>query len=79
MFSIMKYPKPHKNFPKILLISNKLEQVRTTNHGLQLIKYKSAKALNKIQTKVSDKLNIGYWSKNRLSKSLKKHYFNKGS
>ena len=50
----------------------KLPQVRTTHYGLQSIKYKSAKAWNEIQTKIGDKINIGYWSKNRLSKSLKK-------
>ena len=49
-----------------------LPQVRTTHYGLQSIKYKSAKAWNEIQTKIGDKINIGYWSKNRLSKSLKK-------
>ena len=57
----------------------KLPQVRTTHYGLQSIKYKSAKAWNEIQTKIGDKINIGYWSKNRLSKSLKKYYFNHGS
>ena len=30
---------------------------------LQSIKYKSPKAWNEMQTKLSDKLNIGYWSK----------------
>ena len=53
-----------------------LPQVRTTHYGLQSIKYKSAKAWNEMKTKISDKLHIGYWSNNRLSKSLKKHYFN---
>ena len=48
-----------------------LPQVRTTHYGLQSIKYKSAKAWNEMKTKISDKLNIGYWSKYRLSKSLK--------
>ena len=56
-----------------------LPQVRTTHYGLQSIKYKSAKAWNEVKTKISDKLNIGYWSKYRLSKSLKKYYFNNGS
>ena len=46
-------------------------QVRTTHYGLQSTKYKSAKAWNEMKTKISDKLNIGYWSKNRFSKSLK--------
>ena len=53
-----------------------LPQVRTTHYGIQSIKYKSAKAWN---AENSDKLNIGYWSKNRLSKSLTKYYFNNGS
>ena len=56
-----------------------LPQVRTSHYGLQSMKYKSAKAWNKIWTKISDKLNIGYWPKSRLSKSLKKYYFNNGS
>ena len=56
-----------------------LPQVRTTHYGLQSIKYKSAKAWNEMKTKIRYKLNIGYWSKNRLSKSLKKYYFNNGS
>ena len=56
-----------------------LPQVRTTHYGLQSIKYKSAKARNEIKTKISGKLNIGYWSKNRFSRSLKKYYFNNGS
>ena len=83
----MKYPKPYKNCSKIQQINtynargsycNKLNlpQVRTTHYGLQSIKYKSAKAWNEMKTKISDKLHIGYWSNNRLSKSLKKHYFN---
>ena len=38
-----------------------LSEVRTTHYGLQSIKYKSAKAWNEIKTKISDKLNIGYW------------------
>ena len=72
-------PKACKNFSKLLPINtittqvraayhNKLNlsQDRTTNYGLQSIKHKSAKAWNEIQTKISDKLNIGYWSKNRL-------------
>ena len=46
-------------------------QVRTTRYGLESTKYKSAKAWNEMKTKISDKLNIGYWSKNRFSKSLK--------
>ena len=38
-----------------------LSEVRTTHYGLQSIKYKSAKAWNEIKTKISDKINIGYW------------------
>ena len=56
-----------------------LPQVRTTRYGLQSIKYKSTKAWNEIQNKISDRLNTGYSSKNRLSKSLKKYYFSNGS
>ena len=56
-----------------------LPQVRTTHYRLQSIKYKSAKTWNEIKTKTRDKHNIGYWSKNRLSRSLKKYYFNNGS
>ena len=48
-----------------------LPQVRTTHYGLQSIEYRSAKAWNEMKTKISGKLNIGYWSKYRLSKSLK--------
>ena len=47
-----------------------LPQVRTTYYELQSIKYKSCKAWNEIQTEIRDKFNIGYWSKNSLSKSL---------
>ena len=47
-----------------------LRQVKTGHYGLQSLKYKSAKAWNEVQTKISDKFNIGYWSKNRLSKSF---------
>ena len=56
-----------KNFSKLLPINtittqaraayhNKfnLFQVRTTNYGLQSIKYKSGKAWNEIQTKISE-------------------------
>ena len=50
-----------------------LSQVRTTHSGLQSIKYKSTKAWNEMKIKISDKLNIGYWSKYRLSKFLKKY------
>ena len=50
-----------------------LSQVRTTHFGLQSIKCQSAKAWNGMKTKIS------YLSKNRLSKSLKKYYFNNGS
>ena len=56
-----------------------LPHVRTTRYGLQSIKYKSTKAWNEIQNKISDRLNTGYSSKNRLSKSLKKYYFSNGS
>ena len=56
-----------------------LPQAITTHYGLQSIKYKSAKAWNEIKTKIRDKLNTGYWSKIRLSKSLKKCYFNNGN
>ena len=49
-----------------------LSQVRTTHFGLQSIKCQSAKAWNGMKTKIS------YLSKNRLSKSLKKYYFNNG-
>ena len=41
-----------------------------THYGLLSIKFKSAKAWNEIRTKISDKGNIGYWVKNRLSKFL---------
>ena len=91
VLNTIKYPNPYKNCSKMLQINtisyntrgaycNKLNlpQVRNTHYGLQSIKYKSAKAWNEIKTKISDKLNIGYWSKNRLSKSLKKYYFNNG-
>ena len=40
-----------------------LPQVRTTHYGLQSIKYKSAKVWSEMKTKISDKLNISYWSK----------------
>ena len=51
-----------------------LPQVRTTHYGLQSIKHKSAKCWSEIQSKTSNKRNIDYWSKNRLSKSLKNIY-----
>ena len=56
---------------------NKLNllQARTTHYRLQSIKYKPAKAWNEI----CGKLNTGYWSNNRLTKSLKKYYLNNGS
>ena len=38
-----------------------LPQVRTTHYRLQSIICKSAKPWNEIQTKISYKLNIGYW------------------
>ena len=47
-----------------------LRQVKTAHYGLQSLKYKPAKAWNEVQTKISDKFDIGYWSKNRLSKSF---------
>ena len=85
----MKYPKPYKNCSKILQISTiaiqeehtviNLPQVRNTHCGLQSIKCKPTKAWNEIKAKTSGKLNIGYWSKSRLSESLKKYYFKNGS
>ena len=77
----MKYQKPYKNCSKILQISTiaiqeehtviNLPQVRNTHCGLPLIKCKSTKAWNEVKTKTSGKLNIGYWSKSRLSESQK--------
>ena len=73
----------YKSVSKILLINtnhNKLNlpKVRTTHYGFQSKKCKSTKAWSEIRTKVSEKLNIGYWTKSKLSKSLKKYYLNNG-
>ena len=56
-----------------------LPQVTATHYRVQSIKYKSAKVWNEIQTKISDKRNVAYWSKNRLLKFFKKYYFNNAS
>ena len=77
MPSTKKYPKPYKNCSKIQQINTITIQEEGT--VINSIYPKLEPPTMVFNAENSDKLNIGYWSKNRLSKSLTKYYFNNGS
>ena len=56
-----------------------IPQTKTTQYGLQSIKYKTAKDWNKMQNKLEFNFNEPYLSKNKFIKAFKEYCFDQES